>query len=169
MEPYAASVITQVEVAYQSAPPIAYALVALATTCFGNLVALPAILLGLYGHFGTNGTYLVPASVLAGHLFGDALWYTLGRTLSETRRGEWLKAKLPRHRRISGFFETGNVWLLVASKLLAASTAPILFLLGWYRTAPARYARLSLISAGAWFASLLAFALLVFSGLKVVF
>lgn len=169
MEPYAASVITQVQVAYQSAPPIAYAIVALGTTAFGNLVAIPAVFLGIHGRFGENGIYLVPASVLAGHLFGDVLWYVLGRTLADTRRGEWLKAKLPKHRRIQAFFETGSVWVLTLTKLMAASTAPILFLLGWYRTAPRRYARLSLISAGVWFGGILAFCLLVYSGIRIVF
>lgn len=169
MEPYAASVIAQVQVAYHSAPPLAYVLIALGTTCFGNLVAIPAVLLGFDGALGDKGFWLVPLAVLGGHLFGDIVWFTVGRMLAETRSGEWLKARLPRHKRVERFFESGSAYILAISKLLATPTVPILFLLGWYRTEPQRYARLSGVSAAVWFVGTLAFCGAVYSGLRLVF
>lgn len=169
MEQYAASVIAQTQVAYQSAPPMAYVLMALGTTCFGNLVAVPAVLLGLDGALGPRGFWLAPVAVVAGHLFGDVMWFTLGRTLAETRGGEWLRKRMPRHRRVERFFESGSVYILAVSKLLATPTVPILFLLGWYRTEPRRYVRLSVVSAGVWFAGLIAFCLMLYGGLRAVF
>lgn len=168
MSAYAAEILAQVE-AYHTASPVAYALIAFGTTCFGNLVAVPAMLLGFGGKLGMYGWLLVPLAVLGGHFFGDALWYSAGRSLSETRPGEWLKRQLPRHRRIERFFETGSVALLAVSKLLATPTVPILFLLGWYRTEPQRYARLSLLSGLLWFAGSLVLALLLYFGIRLVF
>lgn len=169
MGTYAASVIEQVQLAYHAAPPAAYLLVAIGTTLFGNLVAIPAILLGFEGALGNNGFVIVPLVVLAGHLFGDLLWFSLGYGLADTRLGEWFRRQLPKHRRVEAFFESGSVYLLAFSKLLATPTVPILFLLGWYRTPPKRYVRLALISAGVWYVGILAFCLLVYSGLRIVF
>lgn len=169
METYAASVLTQVEIASHGEALLAYILVGLGTILFGNLVALPAILLGFKGVLGQNGWITIPASVLVGHLTGDVIWYTLGRSLANTRFGEWLRKRLPKHKRIDAFFESGSVYVLSVSKLLAASTAPILFLLGWYQTEPGKYARLSGISAAVWFASVIIFSFLLYSGLRIVF
>lgn len=169
METYAASVIGQAQIAYESAPPLAYILVALGTMLFGNLVAVPAILLGFDGVFGQRGFLLFPLAVLAGHLVGDVVWFTLGRVLADTRFGEWLRKQLPKHKRVEAFFESGSVYILAFSKLLATPTVPILFLLGWYRTETRRYARLSAISAGVWFVGVMAFCLVIYSGLRIVF
>ena len=169
METYAASVLAQVQVAYGSAPPLAYVLIALGTTCFGNLVAVPAILLGFAGNLGPHGFWVTPLAVLGGHLLGDIVWFSLGKFLADTKAGAWVRRHLPKHRRVERFFESNSVYILALSKLLATPTVPILFMLGWAQTDPRRYARLSLISAGIWFVSVLAFCGVVFSGLKIVF
>lgn len=169
METYAASVIAQAQGAYAGAPAVAYAIVAFGTSLFGNLVAVPAVLLGLDGALGEHGFYGAPAAVLAGHLFGDVVWFVLGRALSDTRPGRWIQGRLPVHERVTRFFAEGRVYLLALSKLLATPTVPILFLLGWYRTPPARYARLSLASTGIWFAGLMIFCVAVYSGIRLVF
>lgn len=169
MEMYAASVLAQVQLAYEGSPALAYVLIALGTTCFGNLVAVPAVLLGFDGTLGSRGFFGVPLAVLAGHVLGDIVWFSLGRFLADTRPGRWLRAQLPVHERVQRFFDSGSVYILALSKLLATPTVPILFMLGWYQTVPTRYARLSVISAGIWFVGLLAFCGAVYSGLRIVF
>ncbi len=168
MPEYAADILTQVE-ATRAVSPVAFALVAFGTTFFGNLVAIPAMVLGFSGKLGHNGWFMAPLAVLSGHYFGDASWYTIGRGLSETRAGDWIRRKLPRHKRIERFFETGSVTILAVSKLLAGTTMPILFLLGWYRTRPERYLRLSFLTGLLWFVVALTAALLVYSGIRLVF
>lgn len=169
METYAASVLSQVQVAYSASPAIAYTLVALGTTMFGNLVAVPAVLLGFGGGLGRWGVIGAPLATLGGQLVGDAVWFTLGYRLAGTRAGMWIKERLPRHKRVEEFFDGGSPYILAASKLFAAPTTPILFLLGWAQTDVRRYAKLSLLSAGIWFVSILAFCGLVYSGIEIIF
>lgn len=168
METYAASVLAQVQMAGGAAPAVAYALIALGSALFGNLVALPAILLGMDGGFGPGSFFLTVLAALGGQLIGDATWYSLGRLSAGTRVGEWIQKKLPVHERITRFFETGNVLVLVTSKLLAAPTVPILFLLGWHKVPTHRYVRLSVLSALGWLAGMLIFSGVIYSGLRIV-
>ncbi len=169
METYAANMLAQVQLAYSASPVVAYGLIALGTMFFGNLVAVPAILLGFDGTLGNKGVFGAPLAALAGHLTGDIVWFTLGKVLADTRPGIWIRAQMPEHKRVQRFFEEGSVYILAVSKLLATPTVPILFLLGWSKTENARYARLSLVSAGIWFLGVLAFCGAVFSGIKIVF
>jgi membrane protein DedA with SNARE-associated domain len=169
VEAYAASVLAQVQLAGEAAPSIAYGLIAFGTAVFGNLIALPAILLALGGAFGPGGVILAILAALAGQLFGDATWYTLGRLSVGTRFGAWVQKKLPLHERIARFFETGSVYVLITSKLLTTPTIPILFLLGWHQVPLQRYVRLSLISALAWLVGMVLMSAVVYSGIRLVF
>lgn len=169
MENYAAGVLAQVQLAYSASPAIAYILIAVGTTCFGNLVAIPAILLGFDGALGPRGFFGAPVAALAGHLFGDVLWFTLGRQLAGTRAGEWIQKQLPSSKNVRKFFDSGSVYILAVSKLLATPTVPILFALGWAKTETSKYTRYSIISAGIWFVGALAFCGIVYSGIKIVF
>lgn len=169
METYAASVLAQVQLTGAADPVLAYVLIALGTALLGNLVAFPSILLGLDGVFGTGSMFITPFAALAGQLMGDVTWYTLGRKVAGTRFGVWLKDRLPTHERVTRFFEGGSVYILITSKLLTTPTMPILFLLGWNKTPRARYARLSLISAGAWFVGMVALCAAIYSGIRIVF
>jgi membrane protein DedA with SNARE-associated domain len=169
VEAYAASVLAQVQLAGEAAPSIAYVLIALGTALFGNLIALPAILLGLGGAFGPGGFVLAILASLIGQLVGDAMWYTLGRLSAGTRFGTWVQKKLPLHERIARFFETGSVYVLITSKLLTTPTIPILFLLGWHQVPTQRYARLSIVSATAWLIGMVIISGVVYSGIRLVF
>jgi|GEM_PF-5313290 len=169
METYAASVLDQVQLAGGGQPLVAYVLVAVGTALFGNLFAFPAILLGLAGTFGTGSMFLTPVAALVGQLLGDITWYSLGRSLAETRAGSWLRDRLPTSKRITRFFENGSVYVLIVSKLLTTPTSPILFLLGWNRTPAATYARLSLISAAGWAVGMMLVSIAVYSGIRIFF
>lgn len=169
MENYAASVLSQVQLAYSASPVIAYTLIAIGTTCFGNLVAIPAILLGFDGTLGPRGFFGAPVAALTGHLLGDVLWFSLGRQLAGTRAGEWIQRQLPNSKNVRKFFDSGSVYILAVSKLLATPTVPILFALGWAKTETSKYARYSIISAAIWFVGALAFCALAYFGIKIVF
>ncbi|MBI3589331.1 MAG: hypothetical protein HY093_02890 [Candidatus Liptonbacteria bacterium] len=108
-----------------------YLVLYFSTILLGNAVAFSAFILAFLGGLGPWGMLSVAITVALADLSGDSLWFLLGRTLRDTKTGNFIKRHLPHHDLISKHIHEDSLKWLYLSKFLTSVTAPFLFLLGW--------------------------------------
>lgn len=131
-------------------PFLAYFIIYLVTIFLGNISAFASLWLALRGYLGTWGVPWILLTIFAAEATGDLLWYALGRTLRETRFGNFVKNHLPGHSKIEQNLErNGRNWIFL-SKFLYGSTFPIIFLVGWTKTDFKKFFQTSLVALLLW-------------------
>ncbi len=129
---------------------LAYFIVYVVTIFLGNISAFAGLWLALRGYFGQWGILWILLTVFSAEASGDLLWYSLGRTLRETRFGNFVKNRLPGHERIEkNLQKNGTNWVFF-SKFLYASSFPIIFSIGWARTNFKKFFKTSLVALILW-------------------
>ncbi len=144
----------------------AYFIIYVATIFLGNISAFAAFWLVAQGYFGAWGIPLLILVIFLADMTGDILWYTLGRTLHDTKPGNWIKKHLPGYKRAEAAIERNGKRLIFAAKFLYASSFPIIFLIGWTRKMDfRRFVKNSVYSILLWLPILLGIAYGIVSGL----
>jgi membrane protein DedA with SNARE-associated domain len=69
--------------------------------------------------------------IAAAEWTGDCMWFGLGRKLRNTRFGEWIKRRMPGHKRAEGSLQRNSRRFLYLSKFAYGSAAFVAFSLGW--------------------------------------
>lgn len=144
---------------------LAYFIIYLITIFLGNISGFAGLWLAFRGFFGPWGVPLVLLTLFLSDISGDFLWYSLGRSLRDTRLGNFVKNRLPRHQKIeAGLQKNGRGWIFI-SKFLYASTFPIIFFVGWFRFEFRKFFKTSLLSIVCWLPVLTGLAYGLISGL----
>ncbi len=126
-----------------------YIIVYVATIFAGNISAFASFWL-VRASLGGWAVPLLGATIFLAMLTGDLLWYTLGRTLRNTRLGEFLKRKLPHHEKIeSHLYRNGGRWVFFA-KFFYPSSFPVIFSVGWSKAPFRSFIKYSLLSIAVW-------------------
>jgi membrane protein DedA with SNARE-associated domain len=145
---------------------LAYFIVYIATIFLGNVAAFAGLWMAFRGIFGFWGVPILVAVILLAETNGDLLWYALGKTLRDTRFGNFIKNHLPRHGKIErSVRKNGKRWVFM-SKFIYTASFPIVFMVGWVGVEFKTFIRTSLIGISIWapIISLLAYGLV--SGLS---
>lgn len=133
---------------------LAYFIIYIATIFLGNISAFTSFWVVIRGSFGPWGVPLLMLTIFCANFSGDMLWYSLGRTLHDTRLGNFVKNRLPQHDKIEKkLHKSGGNWMII-SKFLYATSFPVIFLVGWSRVAFGRFVRVSLLSIAIWIPAL---------------
>jgi membrane protein DedA with SNARE-associated domain len=129
---------------------LAYFIIYIATIFLGNISAFAGFWIVFQGTFGAWGVPLLILTIFAADLSGDLLWYSLGRTLRDTRFGNFIKNHLPRHERMEKSLQkNGGKWVFM-SKFIYASSFPILFMVGWAGMAFKKFIKIAVLGILTW-------------------
>lgn len=111
----------------------AYLIIFLSAIFLGNIAVFAMLWLVIKGFLGPAGLPSFIITVLAAEVSADLLWYSLGRLLRDTRIGNFIKKRIPRHEKIEGHVhdQTGK-WIMLG-KTLQSSNFPIIFMVGWFK------------------------------------
>jgi len=144
---------------------LAYFIIYLATIFVGNISAFASFWLLYRGFLGSWGLPLLVLTIFVADVSGDLLWYSLGRLLRDTGLGNFVKNHLPQHDKIETHLQSnGRRWIFF-SKLLYASSFPIIFSVGWAKIEFKRFFKTSLLSILTWLPILLGLAYGIIIGL----
>ncbi|HUZ93019.1 MAG TPA: VTT domain-containing protein [Candidatus Paceibacterota bacterium] len=140
---------------------LAYFIIYLVTIFFGNISAFASFWLVLRGTFGPWGVPFLILTLIASDITADLLWYSLGRTVRDTRFGNFIKKHLPHHKKIEAHIRKDSTKWVFLSKFIYLSSFPIIFLVGWMRVGFRKFSRASAASILIWIPvlSLLAYGL----------
>lgn len=109
----------------------AYFVIYLATIFLGNISAFVSFWVIFEANFGLLGFLCLIATIFLADMTGDLLWYSLGRSLRDTRFGLWVETHLPGHAKAEALFQRkGQKWLFM-SKFVLGFAPPIVFSIGW--------------------------------------
>ncbi|MDO8537031.1 MAG: VTT domain-containing protein [bacterium] len=141
---------------------LAYFIIYIATIFLGNISAFASFWLVFRGYFGPWGIPFLILTIFLADATGDVLWYSLGRTLRDTRFGNFVKNHLPGHEKIEKrLTKSARKWIFL-SKFIYSSSFPILFSVGWVRMDFKTYIKTALVAILSWLPilSLLAYGLI---------
>ena len=146
-------------------PFLAYFIIYISTIFLGNISAFASFWLVFRGYFGPLGIPFLILTIFLSDVTGDLLWYSLGRTLRDTRFGNFVKNHLPGHKKIErGLARNGRRWVFI-SKFLYASSFPIIFSVGWMGMDFKTFFKTALTAIVCWIPILTALAYGLISGL----
>lgn len=147
---------------------LAYFIIYLGTLFFGNLGAFASLWYVFRGYVGPWGILIAPAAFFAAQVTGDVFWYFMGSSLRDTRLGNFIRNRIPRHENIEAHVHRhGGRWLLLCKFLYSASFA-VLFLIGWSKITFGNFLRMMLPSIGLWLAVVVPLGYVLVSGLGVL-
>ncbi len=132
----------------------------------GNTLAFSALLLAFLGGLGRWGMFSVTLTIILADLSGDSLWFLLGKTLHNTKLGNFIKRHLPHNELIERHLHEDSLKWLYLSKFISSVTAPFLFLLGWSQNVSTKkFFKTNLTTTIVWIVILLVGSTVVGSGL----
>ena len=109
----------------------AYFVIYLATIFLGNISAFVSFWVIFAANFGFIGFLCLVFTIFLSDMTGDLLWYSLGRSLRDTRFGLWMETHIPGHAKIESLFQhKGKQWLFL-SKFVLGFAPPVVFSIGW--------------------------------------
>lgn len=146
--------------------PLAYFIIYLGTIFVGNVTAFVSFWVVMKGGFGAWGVPLLIVAIFLADLSGDLLWYTLGRTLHDTRFGNWIKRRIPNYERVEAMLNKNGSALIIFAKFVYASSFPVIFSIGWTRMGFKRFIKSSVLSILIWLPILIGLAFGLVSGLS---
>ncbi|MFA6354538.1 MAG: VTT domain-containing protein [Candidatus Paceibacterota bacterium] len=141
-----------------------YTIVFLSAIIIGNAAAFSSFWLALFGYLGRWGMLLTILTVLAADIINDVGWYLLGRSLHDTRFGEWLKKRFTNHHRIEDYIHEGSIKWLFLAKFISSTNAPIVFLAGWAKVNFKEFFKTSLAAIFVWIVGMLGAVYFISSG-----
>jgi membrane protein DedA with SNARE-associated domain len=145
---------------------LAYFIVYIATIFFGNISAFTSFWVIIHSDLGEWSIPFLMLAIFLSNLTGDLIWYSLGKSLRDTRFGHWIRRRIPNHEKIEhAVMNNGRKWMFF-SKFLYGSSFPIVFSIGWTRTPFKKFFRASLLSILAWLPILLGLAYGLTEGLS---
>lgn len=147
---------------------LAYVLIYFGTILLGNLAAFSALWVAFQGEFGRFGVPLVMGTIFLGEVTADFLWYTMGRLLSHTRFGNFIRRHIPRMEKIDAHIQRNAAKWIFLAKFLYSSNFPILFAVGWAKIDFKRYFRTSVKAIAVWVPFIIGLVYLLFSTLSLV-
>jgi membrane protein DedA with SNARE-associated domain len=146
--------------------PLAYFIIYLGTIFVGNISAFVSFWIVIKGNFGPWGVPALILIIFIADMTGDLMWYSLGRTVHDTRFGNWIKRRIPGYKKAeSKIMENGGL-LIFFAKFIYASSFPIIFSLGWTRMPFKKFFRNSILSILIWLPILIGLAFGLISGLS---
>ena len=145
---------------------LAYFIIYIAIIFLGNISAFASFWIVFQGYFGPWGVPFLLIAIYAGNVSGDLLWYTMGRTLQETKFGNWIRKHTPGYEKAAAAVERNGRGLMMVSKFIVASAFPVMFSVGWTKMPFKKFVRTSLLSALLWLPVLIGLSYAVVSGLS---
>ncbi|MBU6500515.1 MAG: hypothetical protein KGJ89_01650 [Patescibacteria group bacterium] len=145
---------------------LAYFIIYITTIFLGNISAFASFWVILKLPFGTWGVPFLMLTILLSNISGDLLWYSLGKTLRDTRFGNFIRNRLPGHDKIEEkLHKSGTKWMFM-SKFMYASAFPVIFSVGWFGVKFKKFIRVSMLSALVWLPVLTGLAYGLFASLS---
>jgi len=144
---------------------LAYFVIYIATIFLGNISAFAGFWFIFQGYLGPWGVPLLIITIFLADMSGDLLWYSLGRSLHDTRLGRWIKNHLPGYKKAEARIEKNGKHLIFLSKFVYASAFPVIFSIGWTQMEFKKFFKNSILSILIWLPILLGLAYGVVSGL----
>lgn len=145
---------------------LAYFIVYVSTIFLGNISAFTSFWFAFQGGLGPFGVPFVILAVFLAHITGDLLWYSMGRTLRETRFGNWVRRRLPGHEKIEAHIERRGKRWMIFSKFVYGSNFPIVFSIGWMKIDFKKFFKNSLLAVSLWLPILIGLSYALFSSLS---
>jgi membrane protein DedA with SNARE-associated domain len=145
---------------------LAYFIVYIATIFLGNISAFAAFWMVFRGFFGLWGVPLLVLTIFLANISGDLLWYSLGFTLRDTRLGNFIRNRIPRHEKIEAKLQKIGTRIVFMSKFFYGSVFPLIFLVGWFKINFKKFFRMSVLSVLIWLPILTLLAFGLVSGLS---
>ncbi|TSC81692.1 MAG: hypothetical protein G01um101420_889 [Parcubacteria group bacterium Gr01-1014_20] len=129
---------------------LTYAALFLSTVIFGNISAFITFWLAFFGYFGPNGLIYLTITVFLAGMFSDMLWYLLGRTLRDTRFGNFLRNKFSRIKKLKDYINEDTLNWIFLAKFVSSTNAPFVFLTGWAKVSFKKFFRVSIFAIANW-------------------
>ncbi len=146
-------------------PLEAYFIIYVVTIFLGNISAFVSFWIIFEIHFGLIGFLCLVLTIFLSDMTGDLLWYSLGRTLRDTRFGLWMETHVPGHAKIEAMLQQrGQRWLFL-SKFVLGFAPPVVFSIGWSGMEFKTFYKNSVLSIILWLPVLTALAYGIVSGL----
>lgn len=145
---------------------LAYFIIYISTIFLGNISAFISFWVISQGYLGVWGVPSLLLTMFLANMTGDLLWYSLGKTLRNTRLGNWIKNHLRGHERIENILQRNGKKMLFFSKFMYGASFPVLFLIGWTKMEFKKFFRTSALSILMWLPIFLGLAYGLLSGLS---
>ncbi|RJQ28648.1 hypothetical protein C4571_03215 [Candidatus Parcubacteria bacterium] len=143
-----------------------YCAVYVATIFIGNVSAFASFWVAPILSLGPWGIPRLILAIFLGNVSGDLLWYSLGRGLRDTRIGNFVMNRIPRHHeKFEELVQKNGVRWFFMTKLLYGSVPPIVFSLGWSKASFKKFFSTSVLATLAWLPILLGIAYGLIAGL----
>lgn len=125
---------------------LVFAVIYVLTALLGNISAFLNFWVAFAADYERWRVLALFAVIFAGEVTGDCMWYGIGRGLSDTRFGAWIKRHLPGHDRAEDAFQKKGKKYLYLCKFAYGSAGFVLFSLGWTKMEFRTFFKNSLVS-----------------------
>ncbi len=129
---------------------LAYFIFYIGIIFLGSIAEFTGFWLVFRGFFGPWAPIIFPVVIILSSVTGDLLWYSFGRSLKETRFGNFVKNRLPNYSKIEGGVQKNGAHWIFFSRFVYASAFPVLFSVGWAGMHFKKFFKLSFISNLLW-------------------
>lgn len=114
----------------------------------GNPASFAALWLAFEDHLRASSMFGILGLILFADISGDLAWYSLGRSLRDTRIGRLIHSHIPRRNAIEKHVaKNASKWIFL-SKFIPSSTFAIIFSVGWAKVKFRKFLPVSLAAIG---------------------
>lgn len=142
-----------------------YLVIYLTSVILGNIGSFAGFWIIFETNFGFVGFLFLILVIFLADMTEDLIWYSLGRSLRDTRFGLWIEQHIPGHAKAEIMVKEKGLQWLYLSKFIEGGAPIITFSMGWIGMNFKRFYKNSLLSILLWLPILTILAYGIISGL----